>query len=525
MSLDGNGAYQPPAPQFPAIPNTIIYADDFNQIILDIATALSTAIFRDGQAAFTANQPMGGFKLTDLAPGTAPADAVNFLQVFVNPSFTGGQASDFKLTGVSTAVTAAFGTASDQIATTQFVAQQAFATALPAQLGNAGKTLMTDGTQASWRLALIPEIVPEVRTTATQLVAADRQKHITFSAGNFAQTFAPAETLTAGWFCVLENASSQDITLTPASGQTIDGRSSYPLYPNEVRLIRSTGTELKSLVLRGFNKTFTTTGVFPRPPGYKSFDVTACAGGGGGASGEYTSSSGSTAAGGGGGGGGAYILTNIPAQVAPDNFDITVGAGGAGGAARATAGSPNPGGAGGSTSLVGFFTLPGGGGGVGISAGQGGIFNDTPLRRGASGGQGSYSNQDGLAGESFRNEAPSTVPPGGGGGGCRFGGGGGYHTNGGAGGACGINGAYVIPGGAAGTSPGAAGGAGTADPLRWGSGGGGGAGGAGAGGPGGAGGNGGYGGAGGGGGGGSYNASSGAGGAGGNGYVTIRGIV
>jgi len=53
MSLDGNGTYQPPAPQFPAIPNTVIYADDFNQIILDIATALSTAIFRDGQAAFT----------------------------------------------------------------------------------------------------------------------------------------------------------------------------------------------------------------------------------------------------------------------------------------------------------------------------------------------------------------------------------------------------------------------------------------------------------------------------------------
>ena len=33
MALDGNGTYSPPAPQFPAIPNTVIYADDFNQII------------------------------------------------------------------------------------------------------------------------------------------------------------------------------------------------------------------------------------------------------------------------------------------------------------------------------------------------------------------------------------------------------------------------------------------------------------------------------------------------------------
>lgn len=99
MSLDGNGTYSPPAPQFPAIPNTIVYADDFNQIILDIATALSTAIFRDGQAAFTANQSMGGNKLTNLATGTAPQDAVNVLQVFTDPVFIATTLQGFKITG------------------------------------------------------------------------------------------------------------------------------------------------------------------------------------------------------------------------------------------------------------------------------------------------------------------------------------------------------------------------------------------------------------------------------------------
>ena len=99
MSLDGNGFYQPPAPQFPAIPNTIIYADDFNQIILDIATALSTAIFRDGQAAFTANQSMGGNKLTNLANGTNPQDATTVLQVFTDPVFLATTVAGFKITG------------------------------------------------------------------------------------------------------------------------------------------------------------------------------------------------------------------------------------------------------------------------------------------------------------------------------------------------------------------------------------------------------------------------------------------
>lgn len=99
MSLDGNGTYTPPAPEFPAIPNTIILSSDFNQIILDIATALSTAIFRDGQAAFTANQSLGGFKLTNVATGTNPQDATNVLQVFTDPAFTATTVDGVKVTG------------------------------------------------------------------------------------------------------------------------------------------------------------------------------------------------------------------------------------------------------------------------------------------------------------------------------------------------------------------------------------------------------------------------------------------
>ena len=202
MALDGNGTYSPPAPQFPAIPNTVIYADDFNQIILDIAAALSTAIFRDGQAAFIANQSLGGNKLTNLANGANPQDAVTVLQVFTDPTFTGTTADGVKVTGTAltvttttvtlpagtsigdvsavelatlngvtsniqtqldskvtnggalldgtTAVTQPTGDNSTKVATTAFVMTAAFNTALPMQSGNAGKFVTTDGVNASW---------------------------------------------------------------------------------------------------------------------------------------------------------------------------------------------------------------------------------------------------------------------------------------------------------------------------------------------------------------------------------------
>lgn len=53
-------------------------------------------------------------------------------------------------TGIPTAPTATAGTSSTQIATTAFVAATAFASVLPAQTGNSGKFITTDGANASW---------------------------------------------------------------------------------------------------------------------------------------------------------------------------------------------------------------------------------------------------------------------------------------------------------------------------------------------------------------------------------------
>jgi hypothetical protein len=53
-------------------------------------------------------------------------------------------------TGSPTAPTPAFGDSSENIATTEFVSTMAFSSSLPAQTGNSGKTIVTNGTTASW---------------------------------------------------------------------------------------------------------------------------------------------------------------------------------------------------------------------------------------------------------------------------------------------------------------------------------------------------------------------------------------
>ena len=59
MPLDGNGNHNPPSPENPVRAGTLIKSDDFNTTIDDISDALSTAIYRDGQAAMESDLNMG----------------------------------------------------------------------------------------------------------------------------------------------------------------------------------------------------------------------------------------------------------------------------------------------------------------------------------------------------------------------------------------------------------------------------------------------------------------------------------
>ena len=115
MPLNGSGDYTPPSPAFPAVPGEIIYADNFNTIILDMSEALSEALYADGQRLWAGDQYLNNIVLLN---GRATTQA---------------SIDD-----------------SDKIATTAFVNNVAFNLSLPGQSGNAGKVLTSNGTDAFW---------------------------------------------------------------------------------------------------------------------------------------------------------------------------------------------------------------------------------------------------------------------------------------------------------------------------------------------------------------------------------------
>lgn len=75
MSLNGSGVYSPNIAGQPVVAGTVISATVFNALMNDMATALSTALYKDGQQTVTANIPMSGFKFTGLGLGTSTTDA------------------------------------------------------------------------------------------------------------------------------------------------------------------------------------------------------------------------------------------------------------------------------------------------------------------------------------------------------------------------------------------------------------------------------------------------------------------
>lgn len=73
MARDGSGNYS--RVEGPYVNGTIADADEVNNELDDIATALSDSVNKNGTKAFAADQSMGGFKLTNLAAPSGNNDA------------------------------------------------------------------------------------------------------------------------------------------------------------------------------------------------------------------------------------------------------------------------------------------------------------------------------------------------------------------------------------------------------------------------------------------------------------------
>lgn len=181
------------------------------------------------------------------------------------------------------------------------------------------------------------------RTSNTALAASDKSKFIDITSGTFTQTFAAAATLGDGWFCYLKNSGAGDITLDPNGAETIDGLTSYVMYPGEVRLVQCDGVALRTVVLNSFYKTFTASATFINPPGYRIFEGLEWSAGSAGARSNTTTNDVL-----GGAGGGCFHFSVPSSSVAPSSI-VTIGSGGVGAASGTTNGST-----GGNTSIFGI---------------------------------------------------------------------------------------------------------------------------------------------------------------------------
>jgi hypothetical protein len=204
----------------------------------------------------------------------------------------------------------------------------------------------------------IANLTRSARTSNTILGTADKGTLIDITSGTFTQTFTAAATLASGWWCYIRNAGTGDITLDPNASETIDGLTSYVMYPGEVRLVQCDGSAFFSVVLSAFNKEFSASGTFTKPPGYQLFDGFAWGAGGGGS--KY-------AANGAGGGGGACAPFTLRASVVPPSVSVTIGAGGTG-----KSGADGNGLTGGNTTFGSLLTAYGGSGGESGQGGSGG---------------------------------------------------------------------------------------------------------------------------------------------------------
>lgn len=110
---------------------------------------------------------------------------------------------------------------------------------LPAQAGNTGKGLETNGTTASWGFQR--KINRRAIVGADTAIVTDRGNALDLS-GTFTLSFSAAATLTDGWYCYLSNTGTGVITLDPNSTELIDGAATVKLYPNQSCAVYCNGT-------------------------------------------------------------------------------------------------------------------------------------------------------------------------------------------------------------------------------------------------------------------------------------------
>jgi len=110
-----SGTYSLPAGN-PVTTGTTISSTWANNTFSDIASALSSAVLKDGTQTITADLPMSSHKLTGLSAGSAAGHSLRYEQVFTTGTLTllgalvaGGQVNTIKAANLAAAATVAIG--------------------------------------------------------------------------------------------------------------------------------------------------------------------------------------------------------------------------------------------------------------------------------------------------------------------------------------------------------------------------------------------------------------------------------
>ncbi len=195
----------------------------------------------------------------------------------------------------------------------------------------------------------IQPVVLDARSSNTAIGLADQCNLIELT-GTFTQTLAAASTMPNGWWCYICNVGTGDITLDPSGAETIDGITSFVMYPGDRRLVQSDGTSFRSVLIGTSIRDFTASGTWVKPAGCKFALVEVWAGGGGGAAAVSATHYAN------GGNGGQYVRRLFKASELTSTEPVVVGLGGAGGPnTTSSAGSP-----GGNSSFGSYLTAKGG---------------------------------------------------------------------------------------------------------------------------------------------------------------------